>query len=69
MVAVVLRAAASLGEVVEYSSQRMPDFALPRYWRIMVELPKTKTHSVRKDELRADGVTDETWDRRQAPGP
>lgn len=69
MVAVVLRAAAPLREVVEYSSQRMPDFALPRYWRVMAELPKTKTHSVRKDELRADGVTDETWDRRQAPEP
>jgi crotonobetaine/carnitine-CoA ligase len=66
MVAVVLRGAAPLAQVVEYCSQRMPDFALPRYWRVMAELPKTKTHSVRKEELRADGVSDETWDRRKA---
>jgi len=66
MVAVVLRGRTSLDQVIEYCSRRMPDFALPRYWRVMTELPKTRTHSVRKDELRADGVTDGTWDRRHA---
>jgi crotonobetaine/carnitine-CoA ligase len=66
MVAIVLRDSTALDTVIEHCSQRMPDFALPRYWRVMTELPKTRTHSVRKDELRADGVTDGTWDRRQA---
>jgi crotonobetaine/carnitine-CoA ligase len=36
---------------------------IPRYIRIIDELPKTPTAKVEKHVLRADGVTHETWDR------
>jgi crotonobetaine/carnitine-CoA ligase len=41
----------------------MPRFALPRYVRVMEELPKTPSQRVRKHELREDGVTGDTIDR------
>jgi crotonobetaine/carnitine-CoA ligase len=36
---------------------------IPRYVRIIDELPKTPTAKVEKHVLRAEGVTAETWDR------
>jgi crotonobetaine/carnitine-CoA ligase len=41
----------------------MPRFAVPRYVRLVDELPKTPSQRVRKHELRADGVTGDTFDR------
>jgi carnitine-CoA ligase len=41
----------------------MPRFAVPRYVRLVDELPKTPSQRVRKHELRAQGVTGETIDR------
>jgi carnitine-CoA ligase len=41
----------------------MPRFALPRYVRVMEELPKTPSQRVRKHELREHGITDDTIDR------
>jgi crotonobetaine/carnitine-CoA ligase len=40
---------------------------IPRYVRLMPELPKTPTNKVKKAELRAVGVTPDTWDA-QAQG-
>ena len=39
---------------------------IPRYVRIIDELPKTPTAKVEKHVLRAEGVTDNTWDRERA---
>jgi crotonobetaine/carnitine-CoA ligase len=39
---------------------------LPRFIRIMDELPKTPTAKVEKHILRAEGVTADTWDRERA---
>ncbi len=47
----------------EYLRDRMAYFMLPRYIRIMDELPKTPTQKVMKEVLRRAAVTDETWDR------
>jgi len=44
----------------------MPAFMVPRYVRIMEALPKTPTERVMKYELRAQGVTSDTWDRAAA---
>jgi len=39
---------------------------VPRYVRVLPELPKTPTAKVLKHELRAQGVTADTWDREAA---
>jgi crotonobetaine/carnitine-CoA ligase len=45
---------------------RMAHFMLPRYIRIVAELPRTPTEKVQKFELRREGVTADTWDREAA---
>ena len=45
---------------------RMAHFMLPRFIRILPELPKTPTQKVQKHLLRAQGVTKDTWDREAA---
>ena len=47
---------------------RMPYFMVPRYIRVLDELPKTPSAKVLKTELRKEGVTSDTWDR-EAAGP
>ncbi|MBT6275498.1 MAG: AMP-binding protein, partial [Chromatiales bacterium] len=44
---------------------RMAHFMLPRYIRVIDELPKTPTAKVRKHLLRDDGVVPGCWDREQ----
>jgi crotonobetaine/carnitine-CoA ligase len=46
--------------------QRMPYFMVPRYIRVLDELPKTPSAKVLKAELRKEGVTSDTWDREAA---
>ena len=46
----------------------MPYFAVPRYVRVVSELPKTPTARVRKVELRDIGITSDTYDR-EVSGP
>jgi len=53
-------------ELLEFLFPRLPHFMLPRYIRIVDELPKTPTQKVQKHLLRADGLTDDTWDREKA---
>jgi crotonobetaine/carnitine-CoA ligase len=45
---------------------RMAHFMLPRYIRIVDELPKTPTQKVRKHLLKETGITADTWDREAA---
>ena len=52
--------------LIEFLAARMPYFMVPRYIRIMAELPKTPTAKVMKAELRSDGITLDTWDREAA---
>ncbi|MEM6986259.1 MAG: AMP-binding protein [Pseudomonadota bacterium] len=44
---------------------RLPGFAIPRWWRAVSALPKTPTNKVRKQVLRDEGVTADSW---RAPG-
>ncbi len=46
--------------------ERMPYFMVPRYIRVVDELPKTPSAKVLKADLRAQGVTGDTWDREAA---
>ena len=49
--------------LIEHCRGRMADFAVPRYVRWMDELPRNASERVQKFELRAQGVTPDTWDR------
>lgn len=52
--------------LTEYLAERMAHFMVPRYVRVLDELPRTPTNKVEKHRLRAEGLTPETWDREAA---
>ena len=66
---VLLVVTANAGQVVEprallsFLVPRMAHFMLPRYIRVIAEMPKTPTAKIEKHRLRAEGVTTDTWDR------
>jgi crotonobetaine/carnitine-CoA ligase len=41
----------------------MPYFCVPRFVRVVSELPRNIVGRVRKDQLRAAGVGTDSWDR------
>jgi crotonobetaine/carnitine-CoA ligase len=47
---------------VAHARASMPRFAMPRYLEFRTSLPKTGTEKVRKNELKALGVTQSTID-------
>ncbi|WP_187369293.1 AMP-binding protein [Baekduia soli] len=53
-------------ELIEFLRPRMAYYMVPRYIRILDELPKTPTSKVRKTLLREEAITAETWDREAA---
>ncbi|SHN40157.1 AMP-binding protein [Cryptosporangium aurantiacum] len=55
-----------LPELVAFLSQRLAHFAVPRYFELVDELPRTPTMKVRKTDLRKRGVSEATWDREAA---
>ena len=50
-------------QVIEFLRPRMAYFMIPRYVRVLPALPKTPSNKVLKHELRAEGITPDTWDR------
>lgn len=52
--------------LIEFLRDRLAYFMIPRYVRILPELPKTPSAKVLKTELRREGVTTDTWDREKA---
>ena len=53
-------------EIIRHLQPRVAHHMIPRYVRIIDELPKTPTAKVEKHVLRAEGITAETWDRERA---
>ncbi len=53
-------------EIIRHLKPRIANHMIPRYVRIIDELPKTPTAKVEKHVLRAEGVTGDTWDRERA---
>ncbi len=49
-------------ELVRFLEDKLAYFAIPRYVRVVNELPKTETHRVIKKTLQDTGVTEDTWD-------
>ena len=62
-VVVVLSEDISVEVLCEYCEQRLPRFAVPRYFEFMDALPKTPTSKIQKNHLRKLGITPNTWDR------
>jgi crotonobetaine/carnitine-CoA ligase len=67
-VTAVLHPEASLTavELFEWSKDRVPYFALPRYIEFREELPLSPIGRVHKYQLREEGCTESTWDRETA---
>lgn len=65
---VVLAPGAALApaDLLAFLQPRMAHFMLPRYFRFVDDLPKTPSLRVRKDLLRADAITPDSWDREAA---
>jgi crotonobetaine/carnitine-CoA ligase len=53
----------ALDDVIAFAAERLPAFAVPRYFQVLDALPKTPTAKVRKQLLRDRGVTAATIDR------
>jgi crotonobetaine/carnitine-CoA ligase len=53
-------------DLIDFLIPRLPHFMVPRYVRIMSELPKTPTQKIQKHLLRTAGLTADTWDREAA---
>jgi crotonobetaine/carnitine-CoA ligase len=49
--------------IVQFMQERVPAHMIPRYVRLVEELPKTPTAKVQKHVLRSQGITPDTWDR------
>ncbi|MGJ6969277.1 AMP-binding protein [Streptosporangium sp. G11] len=48
--------------LLEFCRERMALFQLPRYVRVVESLPRTQTERIEKYKLRAEGITEDTWD-------
>lgn len=53
-------------EVIEFLRSRVPHYMVPRYIRVVDDLPRTPSNKIEKFKLRAEGVTTDTWDRERA---
>jgi crotonobetaine/carnitine-CoA ligase len=63
MAYVVLQEEVTVQQLWEHCEARIPSFAVPRFLRIVEELPKTPSQRVQKAKLRELGVTEDTYDR------
>jgi crotonobetaine/carnitine-CoA ligase len=52
--------------LIEFLTPRIAYFMVPRYVRIVGDMPRTETNKIRKVALREQGVTPDTWDRESA---
>ncbi|MGE3538982.1 MAG: AMP-binding protein [Candidatus Tectimicrobiota bacterium] len=52
--------------LIQHCEAQMAYFMIPRYLRLVEALPKTGTERTMKYQLRAAGVTPDTWDREAA---
>ena len=49
--------------LLDLCQERLPHYAVPRYVRIIEELPKTPSQRIEKYKLREEGLHPGTWDR------
>lgn len=67
MIAVVARDGQHVNpaELRDHCQGTLTSFAIPRYIRVVDELPMTPSQRVEKYKLRADGLTADTWDAQE----
>jgi len=65
---VVLKPGHEVSEVdlVRWCEPRLAYFSIPRYIAIRDSMPKTPSERVEKFKLKAEGITDDCWDREEA---
>lgn len=63
MVALVWRSERVWGDLVHALSKTLPHYMVPRYFRALDAPPRTQNAKVRKEALRSEGVTPDSWDR------
>jgi crotonobetaine/carnitine-CoA ligase len=56
-------ASITIEEMCLWSTERLPYFAVPRFFEFRQDLPRNPVGRVLKYELRAQGITTTTWDR------
>ncbi|QCG92890.1 ATP-dependent acyl-CoA ligase (plasmid) [Azospirillum sp. TSA2s] len=66
VVAPIPGAAIDPAELVGFLAARVAHYMVPRYVRVVEELPKTASGKLQKHMLRADGLTEDCWDREAA---
>lgn len=52
--------------LVEFLIPRVAHFMVPRFVRVVTQLPRTPTHKIQKHLLRAEGLSPDVWDREKA---
>jgi carnitine-CoA ligase len=57
----------NLAELVQFLTERLPYFMVPRFYEVIPELPKTATMKIQKYVLRLRDLGSQTWDREKAP--
>lgn len=69
MVTVVVRSGRTIepAALVEFCANRAAPHMVPRFFDLVDDLPRTPTEKIRKDVLRARGITVTTWDAEQKP--
>ncbi len=50
-------------DLLDFCSEHMPYFCVPRYLEVLGEIPKNVIGRVRKDVLRSKGLGASAWDR------
>ena len=65
LLVVVLKPKAALqpADLVDYLGSRLASFMIPRFVRYTRELPKSTSFKIKKQVLKSEGVTPETWER------
>jgi crotonobetaine/carnitine-CoA ligase len=53
-------------ELIRFCEPRMAYFMVPRYVEFLSSLPKNPSQRIEKYKLRADAITESTWDREKA---
>lgn len=66
MAALILREPVDFGELCDFCAPRLASFAIPRFLRVVDQLPQTENGKVRKQVLKAAGREAAQWDREVA---
>jgi crotonobetaine/carnitine-CoA ligase len=53
-----------LGVLAAWCEERLPYFAIPRYFDLVQDLPRTENGKVQKYKLREQGITSTAWERK-----